>query len=337
MSRNYANIATTIWRNDDFRALSAGAQHMYLLLTSQPDISAAGVLPLSVTRWASRAKDTTRETVIGALQELQAHRFVVFDTETEELLVRSFVRWDGGYGNTKRQPVIKRAARDVESPVIRRALAAEFQRLGLPPEWLPDSLSASPSIAIPDTSPETGDSDDGDLAYSQVNSLSGTVSPSEGVVGTQGLLVDAPTHNPQSVPPSAGAASPSAGGKAKATPRRRKPPAGNEPVDPTAQAVVAAFIDGAREMGRIVTRDVIKQVGGTAKRLLADNEVPAEELIKSAREMGRRGWKDLNMQLLKGNESRASPVNRAHTAWQGPDLNTKPEDHYARPPIGGSS
>lgn len=67
MSRTYANISTAIWRRDEFRALDPHAQWMYLLLTSQPEISAAGVLPLSITRWSTRAKGVTPDMVVGAL------------------------------------------------------------------------------------------------------------------------------------------------------------------------------------------------------------------------------------------------------------------------------
>lgn len=195
MARNYAQISTAIWRNDDFRALSVPAQHMYLLLSTQADISAAGMLSLNVTRWSSRAKGITQDDIKAALSELQAHRFIVLDVHTEELLVRSFVRWDGGYNNPKRRPVVLRAAKEVESPLIRRALAAEFERLGLPAEGLTDDLQMSD-----DTSAPVADAYMGEDLFSQGNSLSGSASSSDGVVVTKALVVDPTTHNPH--PPS---------------------------------------------------------------------------------------------------------------------------------------
>jgi hypothetical protein len=209
VSRTYANISTAIWRRDEFRALDPYAQWMYLLLTSQPEISAAGVLPLSITRWSTRAKGATPEIVVGALERLQQNRYVVLDFETEEVLVRSFVRWDGGYTNPKRRPVIQRAAEDVESKAIRLSLAAEFRRLGLP-VWLPDSHTDGPPPGNVEPDPGARDEDqlaiaasfDPDLS-SQGNTVSDThpdgISPSDGVVVTQGLyLVPQPTtRNPQ--------------------------------------------------------------------------------------------------------------------------------------------
>lgn len=137
MARSYANILTAIWRDDDFRALSMPEQHAYLMLATQPDISAAGVLALNLTRWASRTKGLTGEQLRAAIDGLEARRFVVVDYDTEELLVRSFVRWDGGYTNSKRRFAIRDAAGQIESVALRRALAAEFERLSLPDDWIP--------------------------------------------------------------------------------------------------------------------------------------------------------------------------------------------------------
>lgn len=148
MARSYANILTAIWRDDDFRALTVDEQHAYLMLATQPDISAAGVLSLNLVRWASRTKDYTVERLRAAIDGLEAHRFVVVDYDTEELLVRSFVRWDGGYTNSKRRFSIRDAAGQIESVALCRVLAAEFDRLELPVEWVPSFPQVdSPSIA----------------------------------------------------------------------------------------------------------------------------------------------------------------------------------------------
>jgi hypothetical protein len=207
MARNYAQISTAIWRNDDFKTLSVPAQHMYLLLSTQPDISAAGVLSLNAKRWSSRAKGVTTDDVVHALNELQAHRFVIFDTDTEELLVRSFVRWDGGYGNPKRRPIILRAAKEVESSAIRKSLAAELSRLDLPTEGLVDDFQPADDTATPVHDPYM----DEDL-FSQANSLSGSLSgsasSSDGVVVTKALVVDPTTHNPHSPSQATAAAKP---------------------------------------------------------------------------------------------------------------------------------
>jgi hypothetical protein len=135
MARNFANIVTAIWRDEAFIALRAGAQRMYLLLCTQPDISACGLLHLRTRRWSRLAADTSQHDVEVALKELEVARLVVVDDDTEEVLVRSFTRYDNGYANPRRQPSIRDAADAVESPAIMAVLAAEFDRLGLPAQW----------------------------------------------------------------------------------------------------------------------------------------------------------------------------------------------------------
>lgn len=201
MARAYANVATALWRDEEFRPLSLAAQHAYLLLMSQPDISAAGVLPLALTRWASRTKDVTRTSLRTAIDELEAHRFVAVDEETEELLVRSFVRWDNGYTNPKRRPVIREAAGHVESGTLQRILAAELDRLGLPgAEWV-GWLSDRHADSHADSLSGVESSEDHAEAYPQGNSLSDSVSdsvsPSDRVVVTKEVVPQPATHVPQ--------------------------------------------------------------------------------------------------------------------------------------------
>lgn len=193
MARNYAQIATEIWRDDEFVVLSEVAQHKYLLLITQPDISAAGVLSLALARWASRSKGATRASVREALDELEAHRYVVVDEDTEELLVRSFVRWDGGYKNEKRRFAIRDAARLIVSVPLRRALLAEFVRLDLPEDWIPPF----PQVDNPSDSPS--------------DALSDGASRFRRVVVTTSSTEDAATHNKATPVPSAQPSPPASG------------------------------------------------------------------------------------------------------------------------------
>lgn len=202
MAREYARIVTSIWRNAEFRALAAAEQRLYLLLVTQPDISAAGVLAFRPRRWAEMAVDSGVDGVRASLAKLERGRFVVVDEAAEEVLVRSFIRWDGGFNNPKRRPVIIRAGEEVHSPTVRRALVREFERCNLPSlavDGLPDSLSSSPTPARD----ETGHGP----SYLQQDGLSRSpsdvLSPSEGVVVTEASRYQPTTHNPQPLPPPA--------------------------------------------------------------------------------------------------------------------------------------
>lgn len=212
MARNYANIVTAIWRHAEFRALNSREQWLFLFLVTQPNISAVGVLPLTLGRWSSCAEDITADDIRAGMTILQGRRFIVFDPATDEVLVRSFVRWDGGHTNPKRRPVIMRAAVEVESNTLRRSIAAEFDRLGLDSNGLLDSLSGR----LPDTGSQTMENKASGPAiavsaghlgesspdlFSQEDSLSdsqcGSLSADDGVVVTKALVVSTADHIPQ--------------------------------------------------------------------------------------------------------------------------------------------
>lgn len=129
MARAYAQVHQRIWADPDWRALDADAQLLYLLLLSQPSMNLAGVLPLQLRKWAACVSGWEPPTVDMALSRLDDARFVVVDADTEEVLVRSFIRNDGGF----RTPgVLKSAlkfAEAAQSPAIRSALYVELGRL----------------------------------------------------------------------------------------------------------------------------------------------------------------------------------------------------------------
>lgn len=132
MARSYGQIMSAIWQDPDFRKLSGGAQRAYLMLVTQADISSAGTLSLTVGRWSRYAADTSSDALWHALSELDDSAFISFDRDTEELLVRKFVKWDGGAHNAKRRPAITAAANAVASSPIRETLARELDALGVP-------------------------------------------------------------------------------------------------------------------------------------------------------------------------------------------------------------
>jgi hypothetical protein len=129
MARNYAPIRTSIWDDDDFRALSADAQLVYLMMISQSMITSVGLVPMALRRWANSTKGMTPKALSKALQELSDALYVVIDWDREELLVRSFVRWDGGYTNALRLKAIQREACAVASKPLAAVLAYELDRL----------------------------------------------------------------------------------------------------------------------------------------------------------------------------------------------------------------
>jgi hypothetical protein len=137
MARKYAQVQHDIWVDPDFVALSAADQRLYMLLLSQASLNHAGVIDLTVARWARYAPDSTTEELWASLDRLHGTRFVLIDRTTEEALVRTFIRNDGLYLNVRMLRAALREARQVQSPTLRKALGEELAKLpdvSLPPE-----------------------------------------------------------------------------------------------------------------------------------------------------------------------------------------------------------
>jgi hypothetical protein len=129
VARKEARIFTGIWGEPDWRALTAGAQWLYLFLISQPDIAHCGVISLRERRWASNAQEMTPKDIQRHLEELERAGYVVADDVSEEVLIRSFMRHDQVY----LQPNLMAAAvahlPGVESHRVRRAIYSEISRI----------------------------------------------------------------------------------------------------------------------------------------------------------------------------------------------------------------
>jgi hypothetical protein len=115
-----------MWRKEGHDQTSKDARWLYVTILCDETLNQAGMVRLSIDLWADDAGMTAEE-ARDALRELVDHRFVVVDRH--ELLVRTFIRNDG----VADQPNVLRnaleLARQIRSPVIRRALAAELRKL----------------------------------------------------------------------------------------------------------------------------------------------------------------------------------------------------------------
>lgn len=183
MARNHARILTSIWTDEDFLDMSAGAQRMFMLLMSQQNLSHAGLLPLTVKRWANKAKNTTPEQVEAWLAELVQRRYVVIDEATEELLIRSLMRRDDVWKHWK---VMTAAANDVvaiASARLRAVCAAEVARMlaipGVPEASKPLLERLQDALPKPtDTQPEPEPPRKGQGVVTEVSTGSPAPAPS---------------------------------------------------------------------------------------------------------------------------------------------------------------
>ncbi|HEY8700943.1 MAG TPA: hypothetical protein VIM08_08270 [Arthrobacter sp.] len=129
MARDRANINTNIWTDQDWRNLPGSQQLLYLLLTSHPTLSYAGVVDWREARLAAMTADATPESIRDAAEGLQAERFVFIDDETEEILVRSFLRHDGLLKQPKLSISMVNAYGAIASPRVREVVTFELQKL----------------------------------------------------------------------------------------------------------------------------------------------------------------------------------------------------------------
>lgn len=250
MPRSHGRIMAAIWNDADFLALPEGPQRLYLFLLSQPDLSHAGLVPMRVRRWAKKVAGATAETVRAYLADLEDARFVVADDDTEEVLIRTFVRNDGVYRQPKVMLRMREDARQIESAALRDAFRRELDRLPL------HELSTQP----------TGRDHDGPSTFTSVSAVvetlredfpNPTAGVSDGVSDTPrvraGVFPQPPTPSP--LPPSPVPATP---GAAEAS-RALVIADGSEP---NAQTLVAEWIDHCetRPPGRVVGQ-IAKEVG----------------------------------------------------------------------------
>jgi hypothetical protein len=138
MARGHGRILASVWEDPDFIEMTQDQQRFYFFLISQPNLNHAGLLPLTLKRWSKKASDLSVGAVEQLLADLEERRFIAVDDDTEELLIRTFVRNDGVWKQPKVMAAMVSGAAEISSLKLRRVLLAEMDRLPL------DELSSEP-------------------------------------------------------------------------------------------------------------------------------------------------------------------------------------------------
>lgn len=125
---DYAAVYARIWTDREFTTLDARPQQVYLMLVSYPTRNLAGVLPLTLRRWANATADATVENLTAALGTLEFRRFLVLDWDTEEVLVRTYIRNDEVWKQPRLMHLALGDSLAVASPKIRDTLGDELLR-----------------------------------------------------------------------------------------------------------------------------------------------------------------------------------------------------------------
>ena len=138
MSRAEARIHTLCWAQQDFIDLLRFSQHAYFLILSQPQVSFCGVCGLDIPRWARLSGDRRPHEMGKAVRRLAQKRFVVVDADTNELLIRTFVKHDGIMSSPNLIVAMSRDFGHIQSRLLRTALLDELGEGFL--EGLPEGL-----------------------------------------------------------------------------------------------------------------------------------------------------------------------------------------------------
>lgn len=129
MPRDRASISTNLWADQDWRDIPKSAKYLYMMLLSHPTLNYAGVADWRPARLAAMSPDDTVEDLPRDAEALQEARFIFADDETEEVLIRSFLRHDGLLKQPKLSISMVNAYGSIASKRICQIVTHELQRL----------------------------------------------------------------------------------------------------------------------------------------------------------------------------------------------------------------
>ena len=127
--RKYAQIQIAVWNDTDFRALTPGAQHLYFVLISHPSLLQCGVGDWKPKRLVGYADHWDMPNLEAAAGELIDKHFILVDIDTDEFLVRSYVRNDGFMKQPNLATAMARSMSEVGSSQLRGVVVFELNRL----------------------------------------------------------------------------------------------------------------------------------------------------------------------------------------------------------------
>lgn len=129
MARDHARVNIAIWGSSEFRTLSPAAQHLYFVLVTSSTLNYAGVADWRPRRLSALSGGWTEDDVNRAAHELSRERVVIIDEDTEEALVRSWIKHDGLIDQPRMAVSVANAYAGVSSIMIRGVIVHELCKL----------------------------------------------------------------------------------------------------------------------------------------------------------------------------------------------------------------
>ena len=125
----HIKLKASIWVDDEFTALPAASQRLYVLILSQPAVTLCGVIQPAFKRWATFAPDTPAADIAAAARTLQERGFIDIDDDTDELLIRSFVRHGVALESENAIVGMSKAFDTIHSKVLRKVVIEELRKV----------------------------------------------------------------------------------------------------------------------------------------------------------------------------------------------------------------
>lgn len=127
--RQYALIHRAILDDPSWRCLTRSQQNLYLLLLLKLSTNLCGIVDWRPKKLAVNASDMTVETIEADAVVLEKKLYIVRDEDTDEVLIRSFLRNDTPLKSSKTAIAVRSSYTDTASSKLRGVIVFELQRL----------------------------------------------------------------------------------------------------------------------------------------------------------------------------------------------------------------
>ncbi|CQD15802.1 hypothetical protein BN970_03327 [Mycolicibacterium conceptionense] len=127
--KDHSEINLAIWGDDDWLDLTPPAQHLYFVLWTSPQLSYCGAGEWHPGRIAAMSKGWTAQSVEAAAAEISRELFLIIDTNTEEFLLRSWIKHDGLWRKPNMAVSMANARAALASRTLRGVVVHEVQKI----------------------------------------------------------------------------------------------------------------------------------------------------------------------------------------------------------------
>lgn len=127
--KDHARVNLDIWNDDSWLDLTPPAQHLYLVLWTSAGLSYCGAGEWKPGKIAQRARGWSGGDVESAGAELSRELFIIIDVDTEEFLLRSWVKHDGLWRTPNMAVSMANARADLASRTLRGVVVHEVAKI----------------------------------------------------------------------------------------------------------------------------------------------------------------------------------------------------------------